>query len=60
VIAIIAACISTAGVIISSVILIKANQIHVLVNSRLDTAVKEIEDLKTQRDLKRDDDSGQR
>lgn len=35
----------------------KLNEIHVLVNSRLDAAIGEIEDLKKQRDLKRDDDN---
>jgi hypothetical protein len=34
----------------------KLTEIHILVNSRLDQALSEINDLKSQRDLKRKDD----
>ena len=34
----------------------KIDQVHVLVNSRLDAALLQIEDLKGQRDLKHDED----
>ena len=33
----------------------KIDQVHVLVNSRLDTALAQIEDLKQQRDIKHDE-----
>jgi hypothetical protein len=36
---------------------IKLTEIHVLVNSRLDSALTEIDDLKTQRDIKHDEES---
>lgn len=35
----------------------KLSEIHILVNSRLDTAMAEIEDLKKQRDLKQGEDA---
>jgi hypothetical protein len=38
----------------------KLTQVHVLVNSRLDTAVQEIADLKQQRDIRRADEGGER
>jgi hypothetical protein len=34
----------------------RIGEVHVMVNSRLDTALAQIEDLKTQRDLKHDED----
>lgn len=40
------------GAVLGSAILRKLTKIHVLVNSRLDQALSEIDDLKTQRDLK--------
>lgn len=47
--------IAAAGAIIAAALGLlnrqKINEIHVLVNSRLDTAIQQIEDLKTQRDL---------
>ena len=38
---------------------VKLTDIHVLVNSRLDTALEEIKDLKTQRDMKHDEEAQQ-
>jgi len=52
---IIVAVIGAAATIISALVYRKVGQVHVLVNSRLDTALSEIQDLKDQRDLKRSD-----
>jgi hypothetical protein len=48
----IAAGLSGMAVIISALILRKSQQIHLLVNSRLDATIAEIADLKKQRDDK--------
>jgi hypothetical protein len=50
--AIIAAGLSGAAVVMSAFILRKSQQIHLLVNSRLDATIAEIADLKKQRDDK--------
>lgn len=49
---IIAAALSALAVILSAFILRKSQQIHLLVNSRLDATIAEIADLKQQRDDK--------
>jgi len=36
---------------------VKLTEIHVLVNARLDSALTEIDDLKTQRDIKHEEES---
>jgi hypothetical protein len=47
---ILASTISAVAVVISAVVLRKVQQVHVLVNSRLDATLAEIADLKKQRD----------
>lgn len=43
------------AVVLSAVILRKVQQVHVLVNSRLDTALEQIKDLKEQRQKREDE-----
>lgn len=49
--------ISGLAVVISAWVARKVQQVHVLVNSGYDAMKTEIEDLKSQRDLKRDEES---
>jgi hypothetical protein len=55
---IIVALIGGAATVISAMCYRRVGQVHVLVNSRLDTALSQIDDLKAQRDLKRQDELG--
>lgn len=50
---ILAAVIGAIGAIISALVYRKVGQVHVLVNSRLDTALAQIDDLKSERDITR-------
>jgi hypothetical protein len=50
---VLAAIISGVCTIIVALIYVKLQQVHQLVNSRLDTAIQEIEDLKSERSIAR-------
>jgi hypothetical protein len=47
------ACIGAAGTITAALVYRKVEQIHVLVNSRLDSVLAQVDDLKEQRDIAR-------
>ena len=50
---IVVAVIGGAATVISALVYRKVGQVHVLVNSRLDTALEQIEDLKSERSIAR-------
>jgi hypothetical protein len=50
---IVVAVIGGAATVISALVYRKVGQVHVLVNSRLDTALEQIEDLKSERAIAR-------